>query len=809
MFVSLNWLKKYVDIGSLSPEELGEKITKSGIEVDRIHYIATESTGVVVGHVTACEQHPQADKLKLCQVDVGHEQLQIICGAANIEQGQKVAVATPGAVLPGDFKINKVTLRGIESNGMICSLQELGVDDKYVPTDVAEGIFVFPDDVQVGEDVRTLLNLDDAVLEFDLTPNRADALSMIGVAYEVAAILDVPITLPDETLETIDKSSSDYISVQVEDSEQTPYYGGFLIKDLVIKQGPLWMRNYLMAAGIRPINNVVDITNFVMLEYGQPLHAFDYDRLDNKEILVRKAIAGEQILTLDDKMRTLTPDHLVVTDGKTPIALAGVMGGATTEVNDETTMILLETAYFNPESVRKTVQETGLRSEASTRLEKGVDPNRVKQAGIRASKLLQKYANAKVYADVAEFDALDKTAHTVEINTPEINKRLGTEITTREIGSVLTKLQFVFDEANDQFVVTIPTRRGDIMIFEDMLEEVARIYGYDHLPYTLPTGSSRPGALTEKQKMKRAIKSYLERAGLMEIITYSLTSKEDVKRLVSPEIAALKRKPVELTMPMSKDHKYLRLSMLPGHVQSLAYNQARTAGNIAYYEMGSVFIADESGDSKQPEERLRVAGALTGIWTEQKWQQEKKAVDFYVVKGIIEGLADYLNIPIEFKQAVLDDMHPGRSALLSIDGQTIGFIGQLHPEVAKEKEIKETYVFDLDVDTLLDVHDRTPGYKQIPKYPAITRDIAFVVQENVKSSHIQELIAMTGGPLVKDVQIFDVYTGDHLSAEKKSIAYRVYFQDEAKTLTDQEVDELYEKIVNQVNETFLAYVRSL
>ena len=808
MFVSLNWLRNYVDIGSLSAEELGEKITKSGIEVDRIHYIASESTGVVVGHVTACEQHPQADKLKLCQVDVGHEQLQIICGAPNVAAGQKVAVATPGAVLPGDFEIKQVTLRGIESNGMICSLQELGLGDKYVPTDVAEGIFVFPDDVEVGEDVRTLLNLDDVVLEFDLTPNRADALSMIGVAYEVAAILDAPIMLPDETLETLDERSSDYLSVQVEDSEQTPYYGGIIIKDLVIKQGPLWMRNFLMAAGIRPINNVVDITNFVMLEYGQPLHAFDYARLENKEILVRKAVAGEEILTLDGKKRILTPDHLVVTDGNRPIALAGVMGGAATEVHDETTTILLETAYFNPESVRRTVQETGLRSEASTRLEKGVDPNRVKQAGIRAAQLLQKYANGKVYADIAEFDALDKTEHTVEINTPEINKRLGTEITTKEIGSILTKLQFVFEEANDQFVVTIPTRRGDLLIFEDMLEEVARIYGYDHLPYTLPTGSSRPGALTARQKMKRDIKSYLERAGLMEIMTYSLTSKEDVKRLVSPEIAVLKRTPVELTMPLSKDHKYLRLSMLPGHLQSIAYNQARTQANVAYYEVGSVFIAHENDDSKQPEERLRLAGALTGIWTEQKWQQEVKVVDFYVVKGIIEGLADYLKIPIEFSQATLADMHPGRCAILSINKQTIGFMGQLHPAVAKEKELKETYVFELDVETLLDVHDRTPGYKHIPKYPAITRDIAFVVDEAEKSRHIQELIAMTGGSLVKNVQVFDVYTGDDLPAQKKSIAYRIYFQDEAKTLKDQEVDELYDKIVKQVNETFLAYVRS-
>lgn len=808
MLVSLNWLRNYVDIGSLSAEELGEKITKSGIEVDRIHYIAAESTGVVVGYVKTCDQHPNADKLNLCQVDVGHEQLQIICGASNIKQGQKVAVAIPGAVLPGDFKIEKVNLRGIESNGMICSLQELGIEDKYVPTDVAEGIFVFPDDVEIGEDVRSLLNLDDAVLEFDLTPNRADALSMIGVAYEVAAILDIPLTLPDEKLETIEESSLDYISIKVEDEELTPYYGGFMITDLVIKQGPLWMRNYLMAAGIRPINNIVDITNFVMLEYGQPLHAFDYDRLEHKEIFVRKAVCGEHIVTLDDKKRTLTPDHLVVTDGKSPIALAGVMGGAATEVNEETTTILLETAYFDPKSVRKTVQETGLRSEASTRLEKGVDPNRVKRAGIRASQLLQQYADGNVYAGVAEFDKLDKTERTVEINTPEINKRLGTEMTTEEIGQILTKLRFGFEEANDQFIVMIPTRRGDITIFEDMLEEVARIYGYDHLPYTLPAGSSRPGALTSRQKLKREIKSYLQSTGLMETMTYSLTNKMDVDRLISPEILERKHTPVELAMPMSSDHKYLRLSILPELLQTIAYNQARTQTDMAYYEVGSVFIADDRALTQQPEERLRVAGALTGIWTEQMWQQEKKTVDFYVVKGIIEGLAHYLKIPIEFTQAKIADMHPGRCALLSTNEQTIGFIGQLHPTLAKEKDLKETYVFDLDLETLLDLHDSTPGYKQIPKYPSITRDIAFVVHEDIHSIHIQELIEETGAPLVKQVQVFDVYMGEHLPTEKKSIAYRLYFQDEAKTLKDNEVDELYEKIVSSVNETFSSYVRS-
>src|SRR5690625_3007702 len=429
MLVSLNWLKQYVDIDSISAEQLAEKITKAGIEVDAIHYITKEkSENIVVGYVKECEKHPNADKLSLCQVDVGDEQLQIICGAPNVAAGQKVAVAKPGAVLPGNFKIKKVKLRGVESNGMICSLQELGIDEAYIPTDIADGIFVFPEDAQVGENVDTLLNLNDAILEFDLTPNRADALSMLGVAYEVAAILDLPINLPDESIEMIDEKSTDYVSVKVDDPDLAPYYAAFMIKDIEIKPAPLWMRNYLMAAGIRPINNVVDITNYVLLEYGQPLHAFDYDLLDSNEIVVRRAEAEETMVTLDGKQRTLTTDQLVITNGEIPVALAGVMGGENTEVNEQTKTVLLEAAYFDASSIRKTVQYTGLRSEASTRFEKGIDPNRVYRAGVRAAQLLQKYASGKVLKDPAVFDKLDGTEKIVEIDTDHINQRLGTEI---------------------------------------------------------------------------------------------------------------------------------------------------------------------------------------------------------------------------------------------------------------------------------------------------------------------------------------------------------------------------------------------
>lgn len=808
MLVSLNWLKKYVDYGSLTPEQLGEKITKSGIEVDGIEYIINEkSENIVVGYVSECDQHPNADKLKLCQVDVGDENLQIICGAANVAQGQKVVVAKPGAVLPGNFKIKKVKLRGIESNGMICSLQELGVGERFVHPAFSEGIIELSADAVIGEAVDDMLNLNDAVLEFDLTPNRADALSMIGVAYEVAAILDEKVTLPEPSVEAIDEQVSDYVTVTVADSDLCPYYSATIIKDVTVGPAPLWMQNYLLAAGIRPINNVVDITNYVLLEYGQPLHAFDYDLLGSKTVHVRRAKKQEKMVTLDDQTRTLTPDNLLITNGEKGIALAGVMGGADTEVNDHTKTILLESAYFNPQTVREAVRETGLRSEASNRFEKGVDPNRVKEAGLRAAELLVQYAGGQVVTGVAEFDQLDRTENTVEMNATNVNKRLGTDISIEEMEDILRKLRFTFERKEEDFVVSIPTRRGDITIFEDMLEEVARIYGYDNLPYTLPENASKPGGLTDEQALKRNIKAYLQSVGLSEAITYSLVDKKSATTLVSPELSK-NLVPVQLAMPMSEDHQYLRLSILPELLNRLTYNVARKQANVALYEVGSIFLSEEENVTKQPKELLRLAGAVTGKWLDHKWQQEVKQVDFYVVKGIIEGLFTYINKNVTFEHAVVDGMHPGRCATISLDHKKIGFIGQVHPNITKDKDLKETYVFDIDMAYILETAQQEPSYTPIPKYPSILRDIAFVVDEKVLAGDIKAEIERLGAPLVKHVEAFDVYRGENIESNEKSIAYNVHYQDPEKTLTDEEVDKSFKEVIASVNEKFDAYVRS-
>ncbi|WP_066194592.1 MULTISPECIES: phenylalanine--tRNA ligase subunit beta [Gracilibacillus] len=807
MYVSLNWLKEYVDIDQVSPKELAERITKTGIEVDGLAYFAKPLEKVVVGYVESCEKHPNADKLNLCQVNIGEESLQIICGAPNIAQGQKVAVATPGAILPGNFKIKKTKLRGVESNGMICSLQELGVEEQFVQKAFADGIYVFPDDAEIGTNVTELLNLDDTIIDLDITPNRSDALSMLGVAYEVAAILDVPIRLPQSNYLTTDQAAEDFLSVKVEAAKQNPYYGAFLIKDLQVKPSPLWMQNYLMAAGIRPINNVVDITNYVQLELGQPLHAFDFDKFGSAEVVVRMAEDGEKITTLDGQERSLTSDHLVITNGKEPVALAGVMGGADSEVSDQTKSVLLEAAYFEGPTVRKAAKDFDLRSESSTRMEKGLDPNRVSLAGQRACQLFQEHAGATIFSGLVEHDTLDYSEKIVSVQASVINDRLGTEISEEEIAEILRKLHFNYDQDGEVFTVYIPTRRQDIVIFEDMLEEVARIYGYDHLPFTLPAGAVQAGGLTNRQQLKRDIKQLLEGMGLSETITYSLTSKERATQLISPEVADEMVSPVSLAMPMSEDHSTLRLSSLPELLSSASYNTARKQGNLAYYEVGSVFISQQEQLTDQPEERLRLSGLLTGEWVNHPWQQEKKTVDFYVVKGMIEELFATLQIDATYQQASLLDMHPGRTAQLFIGDRPVGFLGQIHPQLQKSYDLKETYVFDIDLDYLLTIHDNEPSFDKIPRYPSVTRDIALVVDEAVPAGALQTTIQQAGGALLQDVQVFDVYQGEHLEVGKQSVAFRLFYQDPDRTLTDEEVEASYQAILTAVEEQHHASLR--
>ncbi|NYE07753.1 phenylalanyl-tRNA synthetase beta chain [Bacillus niacini] len=791
MFVSYKWLQDYVDLSGVSAVELAEKITKSGIEVEGVDVLNEGITGVVVGHVVERVQHPNADKLSKCQVDIGQgEPVQIICGAPNVAQGQKVAVATVGAVLPGNFKIKRAKLRGEESNGMICSLTELGVEAKVVPKEYSEGIFVFPQDAEVGTDAIALLNRDDEVLELGLTPNRADCLSMLGVAYEVAAILGREVKLPEIDVQPVTEKATDYITVKVEANEDNPLYAAKVIKNVKIGPAPLWMQTRLMSAGIRPHNNVVDITNYILLEYGQPLHAFDYDRLGSNEILVRRANDGEKFTTLDDVERTLTSDHLVITNGTEPVALAGVMGGANSEVTSDTTTVLLEAAYFTGGTVRKASKDHGLRSEASARFEKGVDPNRVRAAGERAAYLIGKYAGGEVLEGASEVDTLTVEPAVVSITLEKINNVIGTNLTVADVEAIFERLQFAVSSEGETITVTAPTRRGDIKIEEDLIEEVARLYGYDNIPKTLPIGSATPGKLSDYQKKRRIVRQYLEGAGLFQAVTYSLTSEEK-----AAQFALEKRDFIRLAMPMSEDRSILRLSIMPQLLEVVKYNSARQNDSLAVYETGAVFLAN--GNEALPEEQEHLAGAITGLWHSHSWQGEKKAVDFYVVKGILEGLFAKFGLTesVTYVQAKVDNMHPGRTAEIHLNGERIGFVGQVHPTMQKELDLKDTYVFELSLKAVLEEATAALRYEAIPRFPSITRDIALVVDKETVSGVLKDVIQQAGGKLLKEVSVFDLYEGERMEEGKKSIAYSLKYMDPERTLTDEEVTKVHTQVL--------------
>ncbi|WP_438420351.1 phenylalanine--tRNA ligase subunit beta [Bacillus siamensis] len=803
MFVSYKWLEDYVDLQGIDPAVLAEKITRAGIEVEGIEYKGEGVKGVVIGHVLEREQHPNADKLNKCLVDIGAEEpVQIICGAPNVDKGQKVAVATVGAVLPGNFKIKKAKLRGEASHGMICSLQELGIESKLVAKEYAEGIFVFPNDAETGADAMAALQLDDAILELGLTPNRADAMNMLGVAYEVAAILGTEVKLPETSYEKAAEKAADAVSVKIEDTQANPHYAAKIIKNVKIGPSPLWMQTKLMNAGIRPHNNVVDITNFVLLEYGQPLHAFDYDRFGSKEVVVRKAAENETIVTLDEQERKLSSSHLVITNGKKAQAVAGVMGGAESEVREDTTAILLEAAYFDGQTVRKASRDLGLRSEASARYEKGIDPARVLLAAERACSLIQAYAGGEVLSGTVEENHLKIEANNIHVSVEKVNAVLGMTITKEEIISIYKRLGFAVGEAKDVLVVTVPSRRGDIKIEEDLIEEAARLYGYDNIPSTLPETAGTTGGLTPYQAKRRKVRRFLEGAGLSQATTYSLTN--DKK---AAAFAIEKSFNTMLALPMSEERSILRHSLVPNLLEAVSYNLARQTDSVALYETGSVFLTKE--ENTKPVEKERVAGAVTGLWRKNLWQGEKKPVDFFVVKGIVEGLLHQLNVSdrIEFVQSERKNMHPGRTANILLNGSLAGFIGQVHPAMEKELDIKETYVFELDLHALLTEETEPVVYTAIPKYPSVTRDIALVADKTVTSGQLEAVIKEAGGALLKEVTVFDVYEGEHMEEGKKSVAFSLQYVNPEQTLTEEEVTKVHENVLKALEETYQAVLR--
>lgn len=796
MLVSLNWLKEYVDISALTDAELAERITRSGIEVDAVIDSSYNMSNVVIGHVVSKDKHPEADKLSICQVNVGADELQqIICGAPNVDVGQNVIVALPGAVLPGGMKIKKAKLRGEVSNGMICSLQELGVEGKLVPKAYAEGIYVIASDVVPGTDALDYLHYRDTILELDLTPNRSDALSMLGVAYEVAAILNTTVTLPNTAITPVAAKASDKLSLRVEDTQANPMYVAKIVQNVQVQPSPLWLQQRLMAAGVRPLNNVVDITNFVLMEYGQPLHAFDYDRLQTGEIVVRKATAGEKIVTLDTQERTLQATDLVITNGKEPVAIAGVMGGANSEVTDATTTVVIEAAYFEGQGVRQTSRRLGLRSDSSARFEKGVDPNRVQKAADRAVSLLVELAGGEVLAGDVVFDELNKEEKQIIVSPDFVNARLGMKISMDEMKEILERLQFGVIAENGKLTVAVPTRRQDIVIAEDIVEEIARLYGYDQIPMTLPQGATQIGKLTPYQADRRVVRDVMEGAGLYQAMTYSLTSS------VAAQKYALKKEDVtKLMMPMSEERSTLRQSLIPSLVESVAYNVARNNSSVALYEVGSVFLGQN--EHGQPYEEEHVAAVITGKWLDHAWQGESKQVDFFVLKGVVEALMTKLGLQtrISFVKADVDGLHPGRTAHILLDDEMVGLIGGLHPATQKEAGVKDTYVMELNLFALLAAaNDKLLlSYTAVPRFPGMSRDIALVMNKDTAAGEVVAAIKQANVKLLQNITVFDVYEGDKMAEGKKSVAFSLTYLDPEHTLKDEEVVAAHNKVLKAI-----------
>ncbi|USG64275.1 phenylalanine--tRNA ligase subunit beta [Brevibacillus ruminantium] len=794
MKVSYQWLSEYVDLHDITPHELAEKLTRSGIEVDAVESRNAGVSKVVVGYVKEKSKHPDADRLNVCIVDAGQgEDLQIVCGAANVDRGQKVPVALVGAKLPGDLQIKRSKLRGVESQGMICSAKELGLNDKLLAKDQQEGIMVLPEDAEVGMDAVSYLGMDDHVLELGLTPNRSDCLSMLGVAYEVAAILGRDVIFPEIAI--VENGGQNPVQVEIEAKDECYRYEGRHFTDAKITSSPQWMKNRLMAAGVRPINNVVDVTNYVMLEYGQPLHAFDANMVKDRSIVVRLAEEGEKLVTLDDQERLLDSQTLLIADRQKGLAIAGVMGGANSEITPETKEIILEAAWFTPQTVRSTSKKLGMRTEGCVRWEKGVDQARVVEAGERAAYLIQQLSGAKVSKGIAEAVVQEPTPAVVTITLEKINQHLGTSLTADEVTPIFQRLQFAYEQNGNQWVVTVPTRRGDITLPEDLVEEVARLHGYDNIPTTLPEGMTTQGQLTHDQKIRRTIRHHLIGAGLNEAISYALVHPEKAE-----EVAGLHRttvKPIALAMPMSEEHSVLRTSLIPSLLATVSYNKNRQNHNVAIFELGRVFLSEEANLSQLPEERLYLAGALTGQWFKTNWMAQSQVVDFYLVKGLIESLLTRLGIAGAEYRAVstLAGMHPGRTAEIWVGDKHLGYLGQVHPATEKAYDLSETYVFQFDAEELIRAAAPVGHYHPLPKHPAVTRDLALVANRDLPAHTLEAVIRKAAGDLLESLTLFDVYTGDRIASDKKSMAFSLVFRHPERTLQDEEVQELTQAVV--------------
>lgn len=787
--ISMNWVKDYVDLDGIDLKDLAVQVTKGGLNIEGVidHHI----DNLVVGEVLECVDHPDSDHLHVCKVNDGKTVRQIVCGASNVREGIKVIVALPGCILPGDFQIKEGKIRGVESNGMICALFELGLEEKNDET-YAAGITELPDTSKVGEDPLKVLGLDDTIYDLDNHKRRNnDCYYHIGFAYEVATVLNKRVHLPESDYHEIDESIKDKFSLDVE-TKKCPYYIAKMVKNVKIGESPEFIKNRLKSAGMRSINNVVDISNYVMLEYGQPLHFFDYDKL-GKHVLVRDAVDGEEIITIDGKNRKLTENDIVITNGEKPVCIAGVMGGENTEVDESTTTVLIESAIFDAVSIRLTAQRLDLKSEASIRYGKGLNFEYTDEAIKRACFLLEKYASGEVLKDEIKHDVIDKSEKRVDFTKNDINKMLGIELTDEDVKTELTRLDFGYTYENGIFHVVIPRRRLDVEAnINDIAEEIGRFYGYENLVSKVPRVPIRLGRYADDVRLRKMVSTRLRASGLNEAKTYTLTSPEMAKMFKYDNLEN-----VILPNPMSVDKSVVRTSILPSLINVFDYNKARKVSDILIYEIAKTYDINYN-------ETTKAAILMSGNYLTNGVLGINVKVDFFVLKGIVENLLDYLGFKnrYSFVQANdLPDMHPNMSARIMLDRNEIGIIGRVHPSIKKD----EIYVCELNLNSLLS-RVKPIKYKTASKYPSIEKDFAFIVNNDVTNAEMKEAIKKSAGRILDSVNIFDIY--ENIEEGKKSMAYKLVFKDETRTLSDEEVMVVFNKVIKDIETKFDAKLRN-
>lgn len=801
MKVCLSWLRDYVEI-SMDLEDLAHLLTMAGLEVEGVTSTGEGFDRVVVAEILSIRKHPNADRLSLVEVTTGGAKHSIVCGATNIRAGQKVPLALVGAKLPNGVQIKKSKIRGEVSEGMLCSEIELGLGED------AKGILILSPEAPVGVELGEALGLKDSVLDIAVTPNRPDCLSVIGIAREIAALTHQPLRYPDTTMQSEGDEIRERTSVTLLDPELCPRYVARMIEGVKVGPSPSWLKNRLEKVGLRSISNVVDVTNYVMLEYGQPLHAFDFDLLEGGRIVVRRAKEGERFTTLDGVERTLDDQMLMICDGVKPVAIAGVMGGLNSEIRDETTTVLLESAYFDPASNRRTSKKLGLETEASYRFGRGIDYGGCLTAANRAIRLIQELAGGRIVEGALDAYPRPLAPRPIRLSVSKTNRILGTEIPSESMKAYLESLELrVQKEDEDTYTVVPPSFRGDLEREIDLVEEIARLDGYDRVPVTLPRGEPSTEPTAREFSLEQRAMEVLLHYGYHEVITYSFTSPNALDRIKLPP-EDVRRRQVRILNPLTEEFSLLRTSLIPGLLETAYYNISRNNLNLKLFELKRVFLPAEG--EKLPREPKSLAGLAVGLAEEPNWASPQRLVDFYDVKGLIEDLMEALQIPdVIFRRTTgVPYLHPGKAVEVLSGEDSLGVFGEAHPEVLVQYELDgRIYLFDLDFEKMARRATVGKRFRILPKFPAVSRDLSLIVDEGVEVENLSQAIRGSGVPFVDQIVLFDLYRGAPIPPGKKGVSYRIRYQAADRTLTDEEVNRYQEQIVLRLREMFHVQLR--